>query len=81
MRSSRVANIGGSEPFWYLTMSFGARQPTKYSILGAEGSDRISESVFEFSYLADFSLGGLGSGVGSAKGRLLRDSSSSDSSG
>ena len=25
VRSSRVVNLGGSDPFWYLTMYFGAR--------------------------------------------------------
>ena len=44
------------------------------SLLGAEGSDRASESVPEVGSLVGFSLGGTGSRVGSSELGLLRDS-------
>ena len=42
VRSSKVAHLGVSDPFWYLTMSFGAICPMESSLVGAEGSDRAS---------------------------------------
>ena len=81
MRSSRVANLGGSDLFWYLTMYFGARHPWKSSLVGSESSGRASESGSEVGSLVGFSLGGPGYGVGSAEGGLLRESSLSDSTG
>ena len=37
-----VANMGGSEPFWYLTMSFGDIPPTELSLVSTEGYYRTS---------------------------------------
>ena len=62
-------------------MYFGANFPMEYSLVGAEGSDRAPESVFEVGSGVGFSLGGPGSGVGSTKGGSLRDSSLLKSSG
>ena len=72
MRSSRVANMDRYDPFCYLNMSFGDRCPMESSLLGAEGSDRASESVPEVGSLVGFSLGGTGSRVGSSELGLLR---------
>ena len=44
------------------------------SLVGAEGSNRASESGSEVGSLVDFSLGGPVSGVGSAEGGSPRDS-------
>ena len=49
--------------------------------MGAEGSNRASESGSKVSSSVVFLLGGPGSGVVSVEGGLLRNSSSSDSSG
>ena len=38
--SYRVDNMGGSDTFWYLIMSFGARCPMESSLVGTEGFDR-----------------------------------------
>ena len=40
VRSSRVEDLGGSEPFWYLTIYVGDRCPMEPSLMSAEGSDR-----------------------------------------
>ena len=74
VRSSRVANMGGSGPFWYLMMSFGYRWPMKPSLVGAEGPDRASGLGFEVGVSVSFSLGGPGSLVGSTKGGSRGDS-------
>ena len=74
MRSYRVENLGGSDPFWYLMISFGGRCPMEPYLVGAEGSDRASESGSKVGSLVGFSLGGPGSGVGSVEVGLLRDS-------
>ena len=60
VRSSRVANLGGSDPFWYLNMSFGERCPMVSSLVGEEGSDRVSESGSKAGSLVGW---GPGSGV------------------
>ena len=78
---SIVANLGGSDPFWYLTLSFGGWCPKESSLVGAEGYDRTSESGSEISSSIGFSFGGTGSGVGSTEVGSLRDSSLLDSSG
>ena len=44
------------------------------SIVGAEGSDRASESGSEVGYLVVFSLGGPASGVGYMEEGLIGDS-------
>ena len=44
----------------------------EYSLVVVEGSDRASESASKVGYLVGFSIGGLGSGVVSAEGGLLR---------
>ena len=44
------------------------------SLLGAEGSDKAFLLGSEVGYLLDFSLGGLGSEVGSTEGESLRAS-------
>ena len=49
--SSRVADMGVSNPLWYLAMSFGGRCPIEPSLVGAEGSDRASQSGSEVSSL------------------------------
>ena len=67
-----MANLGGSDPLLYLTISFGARCPMESSLVVVEGSDRASESASKVGYLVGFSIGGLGSGVVSAEGGLLR---------
>ena len=72
MLSSRVANIGGYDPFWYLTIYFGDRCPIYPSLVGAEVSDRASESGSKVGSLVGFSLGGTVCGVGSTEGGLLR---------
>ena len=73
MCSYRVANMGGSEHFWYLTMSFGARYPMETSLVGAKGSERASKLGSEVGFSVGFSLGGPGSRVGSAEGGPLRE--------
>ena len=55
-------------------MSFGGICPVAASLVGAEGSDRASESVSEFISSIVFLLGSQISGVGYAEGGLLRDS-------
>ena len=74
MRSSRVSNLGGSDPFWYLVISTGSRCPMEPSLVGAEGPYKASELGSEVGSEVGFSLGCLGSKVGSAKGGSLRDS-------
>ena len=81
VRSSRVENMCGYDPFCYLTMSFWARCPMEPSPVGAEGSDRASESSSEVGSLVGFSLGGPGSGVGPVEVGLLSESSLLDSYG
>ena len=66
--------MGGLDPLWYITMSFRARRPMETSLVGAKGSDREPELGSKVGYSVDFSLGCLGSRVGSAEGFLLRDS-------
>ena len=66
VHSSRVENVGISDPLWYLEMSHVDRGPMEPSIVGAEGSDRASESGYEVGSVVGFSLGGPSSGVGSA---------------
>ena len=66
--------MGVSDPLWDLTMSFGDMCPMEPSLVGAEGSDKVSESGYKVSSLVGFSLGGLGSGVGSLEGGSLGDS-------
>ena len=51
------------------------------SPVGAEGSDRASESSSEVGSLVGFSLGGPGSGVGPVEVGLLSESSLLDSYG
>ena len=80
MRSSRMENLCVYYPFWYLTMYPGVRFPMEPSLMGAEDSERASESVSEVGSSEGFSLGGPGSGVVSVKGGLLRDSRGSSSS-
>ena len=80
VRSSRKKNLGGYDPFWYITMSTGDGFPMEPSLVGAEGSDRVTESGSEVGSLIDFSLGGPGSGVGSTEGGWLEDSRGSSSS-
>ena len=36
VRSYILANLGGSDPFWYITMSFGERCPMESSLVVAE---------------------------------------------
>ena len=81
VRSYIVANMGGYDPFWYLTMSSGARCPMETSLVGAEVSDKASESGSEVGPWVSFLLGVKVSGVGSVEGGFLRDSFSSNSSG
>ena len=78
MRSSKVANMCVSDPFWYINMYFGARCLMESCLVGAEGSDRASELVSEVGSLVFVLLGGPGSGVGYAEGGLLMESSLSD---
>ena len=54
VRSSRVANLVGSEPFWYLNMSFGDICPMESSLMVVEGSDRATESGSEVGPLVVF---------------------------
>ena len=61
MRSSIVSNLGVSGPLWYITMYFGSSCPMEYSLVGAEGSHRVSESSSEVSTSVDLSIGGTGS--------------------
>ena len=42
--SSRVENMGGSDPFYYLTISSGDRCPMEPYLVGEEGSDRTQKS-------------------------------------
>ena len=81
MHSSRVVNMGGYDPLWYLTIYFGGRCPMEPSLVGAEGSDRESESGSKVGSSICFSLGGPGSAVVYAEGGSLRVYSLSDSSG
>ena len=74
VRSSRVTNLVITCPLWYLKMSPGASCPMEPSLVGAEGSDRASESGYEVGSLIGFFIGGMGSEVGSAEGGSLRDS-------
>ena len=62
-------------------MSFEARCPMEYSLMDVEGSDRASGSGSKVGCLVVFLLGGLGSGVGSTEGGLLREYLSLESSG
>ena len=85
MCSSRVANLGGSDPFWYSVMSPGYRCSMETSLVVAEGSYRESQSDSEVGSSLFFFLVGPGSRVGSVEGGLLGYSqglpfSSSDSS-
>ena len=77
VHSSRVANLGGYDPFWYINLSFWDRWTVESSLMGAEGSDRASELGSEVGSLVGSSLGGLSSEVSSTEGGLLRDYSSS----
>ena len=81
MRSSTVVNLGGSDPFWYHTMSLGVSCPMEPSLVVVEGSDRASESGYEVGSSVVFSLGGPGLEVVSAEGGLIRDSLPLESSG
>ena len=69
--------MGGLDPLWYITMSFRARSPMETSLVGAKGSDREPELGSKVGYSVDFSLGGLGSRVGSAEVGSLGDSQGS----
>ena len=62
----RVVNLSSSELLWYLTVSIGDRFPIEPSLVGAEGSNRASESGSKVGSLVGFSPGGTGSEVGSA---------------
>ena len=57
MCSSRVANIGRSEPFLYLIMSPGDRCPLLSSLVVADGSGEVLGSGAEVGSSVDFFLG------------------------
>ena len=65
MCSSRVANIGRSEPFLYLIMSPGDRCPLLSSLVVSDGSGEVLGSGAEVGSSVDFSLGYTLSRVGS----------------
>ena len=66
--------MGGYDPFWYLMMSLGGSCPMEPSPVGAEGSDRASESGSGVGSLVGFSLGDPGYRVGSVEVGFLMDS-------
>ena len=72
--SSRVENMGESRTFWYIMMHPGDRCPMEPSHVGAESSDRASESGSEVGFLLVFPLGGMVYEVVSTEGGSLGDS-------
>ena len=75
VRCSRVVNLGRSDTLWYFILSPGARFPLLSSLVVVDGSGEVPRSGSEVGSLVYFSLGCIGSRVGSKNGYLLGESS------
>ena len=71
VHSSRVTNLGRSNPFWYFMMSPGDSCSLLYSLVGLDGSGELPWLGAKVGSSVDFSLGCTGSRVGSEDGGLL----------